>query len=255
MYAAGAPSSYLLVNFSALIVGLLAAPFVRFARALDQRVVAAFTVAAGLALLATAMAGHGVDGASRWVRIGGLSFQPSLMLLPVVMVLVAGSRHWLSSIGLLIAGAALALQPDRAMAGALAAGLAVLWLYRRDALTTLSVAVASCGFATTLVREDHVPPVAFVEHVVQSAFAFDPRYGLAIVVALVVLLVPAIVGLVSRSTDVAQYAVFGTTWLALIVFALVGNYPTPLAGYGTSGILGYCLSAALLGSRRDMSHS
>jgi hypothetical protein len=40
--------------------------------------------------------------------------------------------------------------------------------------------------------------------------------------------------------------VFGTTWLALIAFALGGNYPTPLAGYGTSGIVGYCLSSALL---------
>jgi hypothetical protein len=206
-------------------------------------------------LLATAMAGHRVDGASRWVRIAGISIQPSLVLLPVVMVLVARNRHWLSSIGLMLAAAALALQPDRAVAGALAAGVAVQWIYRRDALTTLNVAVASCGFATTLVRDDHVPPVAFVEHVVQSAFAFDPLYGLAIAVALLVLLVPAIVVLFTQTVDVAEYAVFGTTWFALIVFALAGNYPTPLAGYGTSGIVGYCLSAALLASRRDLPHS
>jgi hypothetical protein len=246
MYAAGAPSYYPLVNFAALAVGLIAAPVVMSARALKQQVVGALTVAVGLVLLATAMVGHRVDGASRWVLIAGISFQPSLILLPVVMVLVAGNRHWLSSIGLLFASAALALQPDRAVAGALTAGLAVQWLYRRDAWVTLSVAVASCGFVATLIRDDHVPPVPFVEHVVQSAFAFDALYGLAIVVALVILLVPAIVGVVTQTTDVAECAVFGTTWFALIAFAVGGNYPTPLAGYGTSGIVGYCLSAAQL---------
>ena len=246
MHAAGAPSYYLLVNFSALAVGLIAAPLVMSARALNQQVVGAFTVAVGLVMLATAMVGHRVDGASRWVRIAGLSFQPSLILVPVVMVIVARNRHWLSAIGLLFTGAALAFQPDRAVAGALAAGLAVRWLYRRDAWATLSVAVATCAFATTLIRDDHVPPVPFVEHVVQSAFAFDPLYGLAIVVALVIPLVPPIAGVVTETMDVAECAVFGTTWLALIVFAVAGNYPTPLAGYGMSGIVGYCLSSSLL---------
>jgi len=252
MYAAGAPSYYLLVNVSALAAGLLAASLVRSALVLNQQVVGTFTVAVGLVLLATALVGHGVDGASRWVRIAGISFQPSLILLPLVMVLFAGNRYWLSSTGLLLAGAALAFQPDRAVAGALTAGLAVLWVYRRDAWVTLSLAGASCGFAATLVRDDHVPPAPFVEHVVQSAFAFDALYGLAIVVALVIPLIPAIVGVVTGTEDVVEYAVFGTTWLALIAFALGGNYPTPLAGYGTSGIVGYCLSSALLVRRRDL---
>jgi hypothetical protein len=168
------------------------------------------------------------------------------------MVFFAGHRSWLSSIGLFLAGAALAIQPDRAVAGALTAGLAVQWVYRRDAWVTLSLIGAGCGFAATLVRDDHVPPAPFVEHVVQSAFAFDALYGLAIVVALVIPLIPAIVGVVTETEDVVEYAVFGTTWLVLIAFALGGNYPTPLAGYGTSGIVGYCLSAAPLVRRRDL---
>ena len=36
------------------------------------------------------------------------------------------------------------------------------------------------------------------------------------------------------------------TWLAVVAFAFAGNYPTPLVGYGSSAILGYCLSAAVL---------
>ena len=145
-YAAGAPSHYLLVNFSALAAGLLAASIVRSALVLNQQVVGTFTVAVGLVLLATALVGHGVDGASRWVRIAGISFQPSLILLPLVVVLFAGNRSWLSSTGLLLAGAALAFQPDRAVAGALTAALAVQWVYRRDAWVTLSVIGAGLPF-------------------------------------------------------------------------------------------------------------
>ena len=37
---------------------------------------------------------------------------------------------------------------------------------------------------------------------------------------------------------------FGIAWLAVAVFAIIGNYPTPLVGYGSSAILGYFLSAA-----------
>src|SRR4029079_4215313 len=74
MYAAGAPSYYLLVNFSALAAGLLAASIVRSALVLNQQVVGTFTVAVGLVLLATALVGHDVDGASRWIRLAGIAF-------------------------------------------------------------------------------------------------------------------------------------------------------------------------------------
>ena len=95
-------------------------------------------------------------------------------------------------------------------------------------------------------RSDHVPPVPFVENVVQSAFKFDPLAGVATVAALAVMMIPAAIGIVIERDDVAAFAVFGATWLAVIAFAIAGNYPTPLVGYGASGIVGYCLSSALL---------
>jgi len=196
--------------------------------------------------LATALVGPRVDGAARWIRIAGLSLQPSLMLLPLAQMFFTRKQDWLSSIGLTIMAVALALQPDRAMAGTLVAGLAVLRLYRRNALVTMNVIVATCGFASTLLRDDAVPPVPFVEQVVQSAFAYSVLAGLAIMAAFGSMLVPAFIGITTRTEDQAASAVFGAIWLAVIAFAIIGNYPTPLAGYGASGIVGYCLSAALL---------
>jgi len=41
----------------------------------------------------------------------------------------------------------------------------------------------------------------------------------------------------------------------VITFAIIGNYPTPLAGYGASGIIGYCLSSGLLAGGDSARHS
>jgi len=246
MYVAGAPSSYILVNAAALVSGVIVARLVRPAATRYQTFAGAFTLAVALILLATAWVGPRVDGASRWIRLAGLSLQPSLVLLPLALMFFARKQDWLSSIGLAIMAVALALQPDRAMAGTLVAGLAVIRLYRREAVVTMNIVVATCAFASTLVRSDLVPPVPFVEQVLQSAFAFNAVAGLAIVAAFGIMLTPAVVGLSRQTEDPAGYAVFGATWLSVIAFAIIGNYPTPLAGYGASGIAGYCLSAALL---------
>ena len=65
---------------------------------------------------------------------------------------------------------------------------------------------------------------------------------------LATMLVPA-VAQGARSQDREVFAMFGATWLAVIAFAFAGNYPTPLVGYGSSAILGYCLSAAVLSTQ------
>jgi len=248
MYAAGAPSYYILVNIAALGVGSTVAWLIGRAPAHNPHVAGIITVAVAMVVLGTALLGPRVGGASRWIHVASISLQPSLMLLPLAVVLFA-SPDSLSAIGLLLIAVALALQPDRAMAGTLTIALAVLRFYRTNGPLTFSLAAAIVGFAVTLLRRDDVPPAPFVEHVVQSAFAFHTLAGLAIVAALVTMLLPAIVGLMTQTDGSAEFAVFGATWLGVIGFALVGNYPTPMVGYGSSGIVGYCLSAALLGRR------
>ena len=217
----------------------------------EQRLAGASTVAIGLLLLATALFGVHIEGASRWIRVAGISLQPSLILLPPAIVHFARNRGWLSSIGFAISGIALALQPDRAMAGTLAAGLAASWLHRREPLVAVALSAAISGFAATMLSADVVGPVSFVEHVVQSAFSFHGLAGLAIVAGLAAMLAPAAPALGARTRDRELFAVFGATWVAVIAFAIVGNYPTPLVGYGSSAIIGYCLSAAALSGGSD----
>eukprot|EP00741_Cyanophora_paradoxa_P009042 tig00001467_g8755.t1 len=73
------------------------------------------------------------EGATRWISIYGLSIQPSLVLVPVLAIGFAA--------------------PDRAMAGALAAGLAALAL------------------------PDVQPAMPFVDQILFTAFAVHPLAG------------------------------------------------------------------------------
>jgi hypothetical protein len=252
MFAAGAPERYIATNAAALMVGVVAASVMRRVPVRDHRVAGASTVAIGLLLLTTAFYGIHLEGASRWIRVAGMSLQPSLILLPLAMVHFARERGWLSSIGLVIASIGLAMQPDRAMAGTLALGLAALFLHRREPPVTVALAAAVGAFAATLLSADVVAPASFVEQVVQAAFAFHALAGLAIVTGLATMLVPA-AAQGARSQDREVFAMFGATWLAVIAFAFAGSYPTPLVGYGSSAILGYCLSAAVLSTH--LSHA
>ena len=246
MFAAGAPRRYLLINFVALAVGVITASLTRRLPLSTPRFAGVVAIMTGLVLGTTALFGVHIEGASRWVLVAGIALQPSLILLPVALVSFASHRTWLAALGLIIASGALALQPDRAMAGTLAAGVTALWLHRRERPVTVALIVALAGFASTLLHTDAVAPVLFVEHVVQSAFAFHGTIGVAVVVGLLTMLIPVAASLHARAADRGVPMVFGATWLAIIVSALVGNYPTPLVGYGSSAIAGYCLSAALL---------
>src|SRR5436190_15717701 len=86
MSAAGAPQRYILVNAAALAVGVIAASFIRRVPVRDRRFGGACTMAIGLLLLATALFGVHVQGASRWIGFAGIRLQPSLILMPIAMV-------------------------------------------------------------------------------------------------------------------------------------------------------------------------
>ncbi len=50
-----------------------------------------------------------------------------------------------------------------------------------------------------------------------------------------------------RILKIALGSLLGAAWSLVVLAALMGNYPTPLVGYGGSAIVGYLLSLAVLG--------
>jgi hypothetical protein len=56
-------------------------------------------------------------------------------------------------------------------------------------------------------------------------------------------------GFSRAADDRAALLAFGGCWSAVLAAAALGNYPTPLVGYGGSAVLGYLLSVSLLPNR------
>lgn len=246
MAIAGAPARYIGINACALGLGLVALNILDRTRHAERQWPGAAMAVAAAILLAIAILGDKAEGAARWVSLAGLSIQPSLILLPAMLVAFAKARDGVGTVSIIVAAVAMALQPDRAMAGSLALGLAVLAMIRPEKHFPVAFAASSIGFAVTLLRWDTLPAVAYVDQVFYTSFDAHPAAGAAVLGGSVLLLLPAIVGWRQDPAQRVVYAVFGAVWLAVLAAAALGNYPTPLVGYGGSAIIGYALSLLAL---------
>jgi len=249
MSAAGAPPGYLAVNAAALALGAVA--WVALGPASTSRVAGAGPAILALAvlLLITALFGASVEGATRWVTVGPLNVQVSLVALPPMLVLYARRPDEIGTTGMVVAALALALQPDRAMSGALLAGLVAHLCARPDRLALAAVVAAVLAFGWALLAPDALPAVPYVERVLHDAFGYHPLAGAAVLAGAAALGVPALVAASAASDARPALLAFGATWCAVVAAAALGNYPTPLVGYGGSSVLGYLLSGALLPPR------
>jgi len=244
--AAGAPSRYLIVNLAALVLG--ASLWLALGRAAGGRLRQSGLMVAGLAsaLVLTAFFGLAVDGAARWVSVGPLNVQVSLVVLPVMLMLYARQPNAIGTAGMAAAAFALAIQPDRAMAGVLAAGLLALLLAKPGRLKLAAAGASIAAFGWTLLTPDALPAVPWVDRILYTAFDVHPVAGLAVVTGAAALALPGLTAARCAPDSRPALLAFGGFWLAVVIAAALGNYPTPLVGYGGSAILGYLLSGALL---------
>lgn len=242
---AGAPMRYLAVNLAALLGGLAISALLGRIRAgghLGELAIAALACP----LLATALWGQQADGAARWISLGGLAAQPALVCLPAMLVGFSRTRGVMPMIGVIVAAIAVAMQPDRAMAGLLVLGLGVLALFGSDRRVMLALMASIAGFGVTLARADSLSPAPFVDRVLSVSFDLHLAAGVAVMGGAALLLIPAAAGWTRDPGRRAAYAVFGGVWFAVLFAAALGRYPTPLVGYGGSAIVGYVISLITL---------
>jgi hypothetical protein len=252
MHIGGAPARYLAMNAGALILGFVIVGMMALcARSVRPSAGAIALMLAGI-LLVTSLFGVGVHGATRWIGLGGLFVQTSLLIMPVMVLCFARVRDVLSTMGMVVAALAMALQPDRAMSGALAVGVLVLAFLKPERNVMIAMGAALCGFIAAMVQADHGPAMPFVDQIFFSAFDIHPLAGMAVLAGAALMIVPALVGYVYQRSQRETYAVFGATWFVIVIAAALGNYPTPLVGYGGSAIIGYLLCLPGLPKRSSL---
>jgi cell division protein FtsW (lipid II flippase) len=244
MALGGAPRAYLAVNGGALVAGLVIASALTFVP-LGWRWP---SLAAALALLATAVWGIEMDGIHRWVMVGPLTIQPAVILLPALACSYARCPDSpLLGASMVIAAVAVALQPDWSMAMALAVISCNMLTALRNRLTIAVAAAALIAFAAALFRGGYLPPVRFVEEViVDGLLRGGPVIGGLIVVGISALLAPVLLAARMALVQQRALAVFVQLWLMLLIASGIGPYPTPLLGYGASAIIGYFIAIVML---------
>lgn len=241
------PASYMVGNAAALGAGLAMLAFLGRTIARAEQGLDGVLLIMSLLLCGATAFGEGADGATRWLRLGGLAMQPSLLLVPTLVVGFARARTPLGSLAMILAAAALASQPDRAMAGSLCAGLAAQWILRPDRPAAIALAGGCMGWAFTLAANDAGAPTPFVDGVLASALDANLLLGLSVLCGMGLLLAPGLLGTSGPGRRVAQLT-FSTVWAAAFVASALGPYPTPILGYGGSAIVGYLLSLVMLPS-------
>jgi hypothetical protein len=245
MTLGGAPDRLIIVNLAALLIGIGLCLWLSQSRSLKAERIALIAPLLGTSLVATALLGLQADGASRWISLAGLIVQPSLLFVPVLVMLHARSGSGWTAAGLALAIAGMAAQPDRAMAGVLVGSLVVLALMRRERRDLWLALGAATAFVVTVVRPDRGGVSPFVDQILFSSFEVHPLIGVGLAMGALLLVVPAAVQAM-RAGDRTTGLVFGSIWSLVVIVAMLGNYPTPLVGYGGSAIIGYLLSVAFM---------
>ena len=244
LWTLGAPQRMPLVNLAALPVGLAAALLIR---ALERAAIAIknmLVLAAAAAILAVAMFGAQADGIARWVVVAGLTLQPSLIVVPLVALAFAVRPRPARVAAVGVAALGCALQPDLGAAAMLVAAVLAAALVIRSAAAGAAALLAVAGLAAAAMRPVGLPPVPFVEQVVPAALAAGAVPAALALIAMAILFAPAL--LLHRSAPPRVLAAFAALWLAALLAALLGPYPTPVLGFGGSAVLGYLLSVACL---------
>lgn len=255
MTLAKAPTSYLAMNAGALVTGFLIVGIAAMSTKISKSRWGLISVLLALMVLLTSLFGNSAEGATRWILLGSFSVQSSLLMVPIVAVVFARHQSVLTSLAIAVTSFALALQPDRGMSGALAAGTLVLALAKPAKSSAVAAGTAMCGFVIAMLQSDTLPATQFVDQIYFSAFDVHPIAGIAVLAGTLLLIAPAIIGWLGGGLDRNMFLVFGAVWGAICFAAALGNYPTPIVGYGGSAIIGYvvCMLAFAKPLRRGSS--
>ncbi len=244
LLAADAPSFMITANIAAVLIGLILLATLQWTTQLTPRLATVFAVSGALILIGTALFGNSMEGASRWIKAGPMFVQTSLLLLPLIVILYAKISNVWTLLAIIVSAAAMAIQPDRAMAGAIFAAISVLAVFRRTRQNIAACFVTGVAFLATLAQADHLLAVPYVDHILWTSFDVHPGLGMAMWFGIGLLFLPVLLSRSLRSAP--EILVFAACYAAIIGAAAMGAYPTPIVGYGGSAIVGYFLSLTAL---------
>ncbi|MET0405961.1 MAG: hypothetical protein ABW123_26315 [Cystobacter sp.] len=210
-----------------------------------------------LALLAATFLFLPLEGVHRWISLGPVRLNASVLTLPWALLALWGllhqARRGLALVFVIGVQLLHDAQPDAGQAFAFLAGVLMLWGGARSLAWGWKVAgggLAAMGAAGACARADPLEAVPHVERIVHLAADLGVPWLLAALAALGLLLLPLLQGamrLHSAHRDAAWLAwALAAYFLGTLVVTEWGNYPVPVMGAGAGPVLGWYTALGIL---------
>lgn len=201
-----------------------------------------YTLISLLLIILTYM-GPSINGVHRWISIGIIKFNVSMIVLPVIIVALWNLHQiktlWFTITIIIAISILLAVQPDASELTGFAIPMMVMLCSRSDKkiLRASIMGILSILVILSWVFLDNLPPVAYVERILSLSSNMGLVWLSLGIISLVILPAPFIF-FSPKNLKLPSICV-GLYFIIIIISTLVGNFPVPLMGYGISPIIGY----------------
>ena len=205
-----------------------------------------------LILQAATLFGHGADGVRRWLDLGMISINASMLVLPALLVVLCRMKTPYPF--MICTAAVMCFQPDLSQLAAFCAGaLPLVWRRGAKRIWQAGTTLCFCILAgICLFIPADIPPAPYSEGILTMLGNISAIWMAAGWAAL--LIIPLFFGYGYCKKKSLPLLCLAFYYLVTILFVLNGSYPVPFMGFGLSPIAGYWLAYAA-GSSRSSSSS
>lgn len=199
-----------------------------------------------LGLLILAFASQGMEGVHRWVSIGPLKFNIAMIVLPIILIelwnkLQTNDLGFVFSVALVIV-LVLFFQPDASQLTGFAIPMMIMLSRKTNnkLIRFLVISTFSLFAFFSWVRLDNLPPVSYVERILNMVANMGFAWLILGVFSLSILPLPFFLFPPKNAESISRY--IGFYYVIIILSTIFGNFPVPLMGYGMSPIIGFYIS-------------
>jgi hypothetical protein len=197
---------------------------------------------------------NGVMNVHRWVSLGSFKINIGLISTPILIIEINKIKNIQLAISLSVMGLLVfLLQPDASLVTAFSLSIVWVLVERIDStrFRVLALLISLISIAYTWTYLDKLPPVEYVENILQMTHKMGFLYALIAVVSLIIL--PLLFFLkYPKNCKLVSYAL-GIYFTSLIISTFFGNFPVMILGYGISPIIGYYMALIWLIKKQDPS--
>lgn len=248
VYSMGIPTDVFYPNAVATVLGI-GLVYLLGPRWSDKRPMLVIQLSfISLLLLLVSFFFPGPSEVHRWIVLGSININVSMIMLPVVLYCMHQLLHekkFLHGVVLFAAIATvLGFQPDAGQATAF--GLAGLVLFFRNKMSSkiraaaVLIAIVTIGLAWN--RVDLLEPVEYVEDVFYLMASLGPLGFIGMIAISLLLFFPFIFMSMKRIETVRTLSITFIVYLsAQLVITEFGHYPVPVMGAGASPVIGWFL--------------